>query len=239
LLVERGIAATVDEARRLIMAGDVSTEGRRVDKAGELLDSHAVLNAKAGARYVSRGGLKLEHGLDAFEVDPTGRVCLDAGCSTGGFTDCLLQRGARLVHAVDVGYGQLDWSLRNDERVVVHERTNVRALSKDSLQPAPDLVVADLAFVSLAAVFASLVEAASEATDYVVLVKPQFELPRDRVADGVVRDPALHDDAVRRVRVAGERLGLAFVGSVRSPLLGPEGNVEFLAAFEAARRSRP
>lgn len=239
MLVERGIAATVDEARRLIMAGDVSTEGRRVDKAGELLDLNAVLNAKAGARYVSRGGLKLEHGLDAFDVDPRGRVCLDAGCSTGGFTDCLLQRGARAVHAVDVGYGQLEWSLRNDERVIVHERTNVRSLSKGLLQPVPDLVVADLAFVSLAAVFASLVEAAPEAVDYVVLVKPQFELPRDLVADGVVRDPALHEEAVRCVRAAGEEQGLAFAGAVRSPLLGPEGNVEFLAAFKAAGKARP
>lgn len=221
------------------MAGGVSTEGRRVDKAGELLDPAAVLNAKIGARYVSRGGLKLEHGLDAFDVDPRGRVCLDAGCSTGGFTDCLLQRGARLVHAVDVGYGQLDWSLRNDERVVVHERTNVRALSRDSLCPVPDLVVANLAFVSLAAVFASLVEAAADDADYVVLVKPQFELPREQVAGGVVRDPALHDEAVRCVRTKGEELGLAFAGSVRSPLLGPEGNVEFLVAFHARVRSNP
>ena len=239
MLVERGLAASVDEARRSIMAGDVSTEGRRVDKAGELLDSAAVLNAKTGARFVSRGGLKLEHGLDAFDVDPGGRVCLDAGCSTGGFTDCLLQRGARLVHAVDVGYGQLDWSLRNDERVVVHERTNVRALSKDSLRPVPDLVVADLAFVSLAVVFATLVEVAADDADYVLLVKPQFELPRNKVADGVVRDPALHEAAVRSVSAKGEELGLEFAGSVRSPLLGPEGNVEFLAMFHARGRSNP
>jgi 23S rRNA (cytidine1920-2'-O)/16S rRNA (cytidine1409-2'-O)-methyltransferase len=231
LLVARGLAATVDDARRSIMAGAVSTEGRRVDKAGELLPVDAPLRIKKSSRYVSRGGLKLEHGLDAFGVDPMGRVCLDAGCSTGGFTDCLLQRGARLVHAVDVGYGQLAWTVRSDERVSVRERTNIRTLTAGQLQPVPDLVVADLAFISLASVLPTLVELARESAEFVLLVKPQFELPRDKVPGGVVRDSALHREAIERVEERATKLGLVSSAAVQSPLIGPEGNREFLAVF--------
>jgi 23S rRNA (cytidine1920-2'-O)/16S rRNA (cytidine1409-2'-O)-methyltransferase len=235
LLVARGLAATGEEARRSIMAGDVSTEGRRVDKAGELLPVDALLRAKESSRYVSRGGQKLEHGLDAFGVDPAGRVCLDAGCSTGGFTDCLLQRGARLVHAVDVGYGQLAWSLRSDPRVLVRERTNVRTVAPETVRPVPDLVVADLAFVSLAGALPALVGLAQGAAEFVLLVKPQFELPREKVTDGVVRDQALHREAVRQVVNKATELGLESLSegapAVESPLIGPEGNREFLVGF--------
>ena len=218
------------------MAGDVSTDGRRVDKAGELLPADATLRTKESSRYVSRGGLKLEHGLDSFGVDPAGRVCLDAGCSTGGFTDCLLQRGARLVHAVDVGYGQLAWALRNDSRVLVRERTNVRTVAPETVRPAPDLVVADLAFVSLTRALPALVGLTQGAVaEFVLLVKPQFELPREKVPDGVVRDSVLHREAVERVVSRATELGLKslFEGAaaVESPLIGPEGNREFLVGF--------
>jgi 23S rRNA (cytidine1920-2'-O)/16S rRNA (cytidine1409-2'-O)-methyltransferase len=235
LLVARGLATTIEEARRSIMAGDVSTEGRRVDKAGELLPVDALLRTKESSRYVSRGGHKLEHGLDAFGVDPAGRVCLDAGCSTGGFTDCLLQRGARLVHAVDVGYGQLAWALRSDPRVLVRERTNVRTLAPQAVRPAPDLVVADLAFVSLVRALPALAGLAQGAAEFVLLVKPQFELPREKVTDGVVRDSALHREAIERVVDRATELGLNGLSertaAVESPLIGPEGNREFLVGF--------
>ena len=232
LLVERGLAVTAAEAARLIHAGRAWAGEVRIASPGELLSVDAELSLTEPPRYVSRGGDKLAAALDFFAISPSGRVCLDAGASTGGFTDCLLQRGAARVYAVDVGYGQLDWRLRGDARVVVLERTNVRELKAESLVPRPDLLVADLAFIGLRTVlpvFKTLVPDG----EMVLLVKPQFELPRAEVKGGVVTDPALHRRAVELVEEAARSLGLDVVGHVESPLKGPKGNREFFVAARA------
>jgi 23S rRNA (cytidine1920-2'-O)/16S rRNA (cytidine1409-2'-O)-methyltransferase len=229
-LVARGLATTRDEAARIVMAGAVSVSGRRIDKPGERVPLDVDLYVRATAKHVSRGGGKLEAALDGFAIEAAGRVCLDAGCSTGGFTDCLLQRGAARVYAVDVGYGQLAWSLRNDPRVVLFERTNVRSLRAADLDPAPSLVVVDLSFVSLREILPALVELCARPGELVVLVKPQFELPRALVPGGVVQDPALRSRAVEQVAASARDLGLAVRGPIESPVPGAEGNREsFLA----------
>lgn len=186
--------------------------------------------AESGASaYVSRGGTKLEHALDAFGIDPSGRRVLDAGASTGGFTDCLLRRGATRVIAVDVAYGELAWTIRNDERVRVVERTNVRTLELSALgEDCVDLVVADLAFISLEAVRDALLAATGDAADLILLVKPQFEAPRGNVErGGVVRDPAVWTATMRSVATAYREAGCGLVGATPSPLVGPAGNREF------------
>lgn len=181
----------------------------------------------ASARFVSRGGEKLDAALNAFALDVTGARALDAGASTGGFTDCLLRRGAAHVVSVDVAYGQFAWTLRNDDRVTVMERTNIRSLAPGSLDPAPSIVVADLAFVSLRTVRDPLLGLAAEDADLILLVKPQFELPRDRVGRGVVRDPADWREAVGIVAAAYREAGCGLAGAAASPLTGPKGNREF------------
>ncbi len=217
------------------MAGRVSTAGRRVEKAGERLAADAEIHVKESSRFVSRGGEKLVAALDAFATNMTGRVCLDAGCSTGGFTHCLLVRGASRVYAVDVGYGQLAWSLRSAARVVAFERTNVRSLERATLVPPPTLVTADLSFVPLRSVLGSLAALAGPSGELLLLVKPQFELDASDVEGGVVHDPALHERAVEIVADAGRALGLDVRGPVVSPLPGRDGNTEFfLAATRAA-----
>jgi 23S rRNA (cytidine1920-2'-O)/16S rRNA (cytidine1409-2'-O)-methyltransferase len=183
----------------------------------------------AEGRFVSRGGEKLAAALERFVVDPSGRTCLDAGASTGGFTDCLLAAGADAVIAVDVGYGQLDFRLRQDPRVTVLERTNVRELRRDTLPLAPSLVVADLSFIPLALALPALAEISTQDSEFVLLVKPQFEaLPREVEPGGVVRDPAVHRRAIERVATACTELGLASMSVMASPLRGPAGNAEFL-----------
>jgi 23S rRNA (cytidine1920-2'-O)/16S rRNA (cytidine1409-2'-O)-methyltransferase len=231
LLVARGLAATRDEAARIVMAGDVSVRGRRIEKPGEQVPADVELRVRAAAKHVSRGGGKLEAALDGFGIDVVERVCLDAGCSTGGFTDCLLQRGAKQVYAVDVGYGQIAWALRNHPRVVLFERTNIRSLRRTDLVPPPTLVVADLSFVSLCSVLPALVELCARPGELVVLVKPQFELPRASVTGGVVKDPALRARAVEEVAAAARRLGLAVRGPIESPVPGAEGNRELFLAL--------
>jgi 23S rRNA (cytidine1920-2'-O)/16S rRNA (cytidine1409-2'-O)-methyltransferase len=235
LLVERGLTSSVDEAARLILAGRAWAGGTRIASPGELLSSDAEVSVREPPKYASRGGLKLAAALDAFGVDPSGRVCLDAGASTGGFTDCLLQRGAARVYAVDVAYGQLDWRLRNDERVVVRERTNVRELDPSTLVPPPDLVTADLAFIGLVAVLPVLKSFLPGGGEMVLLVKPQFELPREDAKGGVVTDPALHARAVELVERAARSLGLDVAGHVESPLKGPKGNREFFVVLRAVQ----
>lgn len=215
------------------MAGKVHVEGRRVDKAGERIDPSVELQVKGVKRFVSRGGEKLDGALDELALDVGGRHCLDAGCSTGGFTDCLLQRGAAGVVAVDVGYGDFAWKLRNDPRVRLLERTNIRNVVRDELHPVPDLVTADLSFIGLAKVLPSLVGLAAAGADLVLLVKPQFELPRAMVGDGVVRDPELHERAIAAVEEAARAAGAAAMARTRSVLLGPEGNVEFFVHLRA------
>lgn len=226
LLCDRGLAASPQQAARLIMAGRVLCDGRPLEKAGERLPADARLELREASRFVSRGGEKLAPTLERFGLPVRGRVCLDAGCSTGGFTDCLLQHGARLVHAVDVGYGQLAWSLRKDPRVIVHERTNVRLLRREQVDPAADLIVADLAFISLRAVLPVLHSLCRAPGDLLLLVKPQFELERAAVEEGVVRSEEARRRAADLVQARAVKLGLQPRGRADSPLAGPRGNRE-------------
>ena len=234
LVHKRGLAESRAKAQALILAGEVVAGDHRVEKPGQLLDEAIELRVKEQPRYVSRGGQKLERALDEFQLSPEGRVCVDLGASTGGFTDVLLQRGAARVHAVDVGYGQLHPKLRADPRVVVHERVNARELRL----PEPcAAAVADLSFISLRLVLPALAAALRPADAWAcVLVKPQFEAGRGEVGKGgVVRDPAVHQRVVRQVSEEFGKLGFEPRGAVESPVLGPAGNREFLVAAE--RRS--
>ncbi len=229
-LVSRGLARSRGEARELVDAGRVTIAGAPATKVATLVAAdEALVVADDGPRWASRGGGKLDGALDRLHVPVAGRYALDAGASTGGFTDVLLARGAARVVAVDVGYGQLDWRLASDERVVVLDRTNVRHLEPDALpSPPPDLVVADLSFISLALVIPALVRVAATGADHVLLCKPQFEAGRGQVPrDGVVRDQAVWLAALRNVVEAGQASGLGFLGAVPSPVRGPAGNVEF------------
>ncbi|QBI21583.1 TlyA family RNA methyltransferase [Egibacter rhizosphaerae] len=240
-LVARGFAASRAEARALVEEGLVTVGGAPAAKPATLVARDDDLVVRAAARWVSRGGQKLVGGLDALEVAVAGRRALDAGASTGGFTDVLLARGAAQVVAVDVGYGQLAWRLRSDERVHVLERTNVRHLEPDRIPPPPpDLVVADLSFISLTLVLPALVGVAAAEADHVVLVKPQFEVGRERVGSGgVVRDPQAHVDAIAAVGEAAAGSGLGVVDAVPSPLRGPAGNVEFFLHLRGGADGQP
>ena len=230
LLVSRGLVQSRERARALILAGKVVVGDHAVDKAGAQVAADADLRLKGeDIPFVSRGGLKLAAGLDALGVAVAGLVALDVGASTGGFTDCLLQRGAVRVYAVDVGYGQLAWKLREDSRVVNLERTNIRHLTPDALPERPQLGVIDASFISLDKVLpATLALLAPEAT-IVALIKPQFEVGRGEVGKGgVVREPGQHRRVVEQVRQTAEALGCRVLGVVESPILGPKGNREFL-----------
>src|SRR3954447_21133870 len=227
LLVERGLAESRAQAQALVLAGLVPGH----EKSGEQVDESAELTVTAPPLYVSRGGEKLAHALDAFAVDPSGRDCLDVGASTGGFTDVLLQRGAARVLAVDVGYGQLHPRLRNDARVTVLERTNARALTE--LPFRPSLVVCDVSFISVRLVLPPALALAAPGWDAVVLVKPQFEAGREEVGRGVVRDPGIHARVIRELAEAALNWQARPVGVVDSGLPGPKGNREFLLHLTA------
>ena len=239
LIVERGLAETRAKAQALVLAGRVRVgegDAARLDrKAGDLVDATTSLALTERDPYVSRGGHKLASALDAFGIDPAGRVCLDAGASTGGFTDVLLQRGARRVYAVDVGRGQLAEALRRDERVVQMERTNARTLGPGSLPEPVRLAVIDVSFISLALVLGPVASTLQPGADspIVALVKPQFEAGRGRTDHGVVRDPAIHREVLERVVATAGTLGLGARAVIASPVLGPEGNREFLVHFHA------
>jgi 23S rRNA (cytidine1920-2'-O)/16S rRNA (cytidine1409-2'-O)-methyltransferase len=233
LLVARGLFDSREKARRAIMAGDVLVAGRRMDKPGAQAPGDAEIAVKAGPRFVGRGGLKLEAALDAFRIDPAGALCLDIGASTGGFTDCLLQRGAAKVYAVDVGHGQLDWKIRSDPRVVVREKLNARHLSRADLDDAPSICVIDVSFISLTLILPPAFEVLTPTGVIVALIKPQFELGRNEVGSGgVVRDPAAHRAAVAKIHdfVTGA-LGRKWEGVIESPIAGADGNKEFLACL--------
>lgn len=233
--------ATRTQAQEAIAAGLVTVDGAPALKAATQVHAgQAVVVAAPPRRFVSRGGEKLAHALASFDVDPRDRRCLDAGVSTGGFTDCLLQHGADSVIAYDVGYGQVHESLRTDPRVTVHERTNVRALVPgDVEEPAPDLLVADLSFISLASVLPTLRAVLAPRAEAVVLVKPQFEAERGDVGKGgVVRDPAVWRAALRRVAASAAAVGWQVVGATVSPLRGPAGNVEFLLHLAGGHGAR-
>lgn len=234
LLVERGLAPSRERARRLVMAGSVLVDGTPATKPGTPTDPDATIDVRAPASsFVSRGGDKLAGALDAFGIDPRGWRALDVGASTGGFSDCLLQRGVERVVAVDVGYGQLAWSIRTDPRVEVHERTNARHLAPDFVSPPVDLAVVDVSFISLALVLPAIVPLVREGGSIVALVKPNFEVGREQVgAGGVVRDPEVRAAAVEKVLDAARDLGLVIRGRTPSPLRGPKGNEETFVWLE-------
>ena len=220
---------TRSQARSLIMEGRVRVNGSPATKPGANVRDDAQIEIERPRRFVSRGGEKLEQALDAFHIDVTGKRALDVGASTGGFTDCLLQRGVEHVVSVDVGYGQLDWRLRNDPRVTVMERTNFRHLPDDAFEQPFDLIVVDASFISLRTILARAAAYMNAAGEIVALVKPQFEAGRERLGSGgVVRDPEVHRAVLREVRDAMLELGLFAVDVTSSPLLGPAGNREFL-----------
>jgi 23S rRNA (cytidine1920-2'-O)/16S rRNA (cytidine1409-2'-O)-methyltransferase len=228
LLVERELADSRQQAQRLIMAGQVMVDGRVVDKPGTRVPQGAGITLQATLPYVSRGGLKLEAALDRFAIEVTGTIAADVGASTGGFTDCLLQRGASKVYAIDVGYGQLAWRLRNDPRVVVMERVNVRHL--EGLPEPVDLATVDVSFISLELVLPAVIGFLKPQGEIVALIKPQFEAGRKQVGKGgVVKDPAVHRAVLRKILLWADRHGLTVQGLMASPLKGPAGNVEFLA----------
>ena len=232
-LVDQGLAESRTKAQALIMAGAVYAGTKRVAKPGENVAADTELTVKGRDHpWVSRGGLKLEKGLSEFTIDPAGLTCLDIGASTGGFTHVLLHHGAARVYAVDVGHGQLAWSLRKDERVVVLERTNARSLNSGDIPEPVDLIVCDASFISLTKVLPAALELAAPSARLVALIKPQFEVGRGQVGKGgVVRDPALHAKVCERIRTWLESLpGWSVQGITESPITGPEGNIEFLIA---------
>jgi len=230
LLVELGLAESREKARALIMAGSVLLDDAPATKPGQVAPAGSQVRVKEPLRYVSRGGLKLEAALDAFAVDPAGLIVADVGASTGGFSDCLLQRGAAHVYAIDVGYGQLAWKLRQDSRVTSLERTNARTLPglPDGVQA--DLAVVDVSFIGLDLVLPAVARFLQPEGQAIVLIKPQFEAGKARVGKGgVVRDPAVHRDVLARVLAWAAGHGWAVAGLIRSPITGPQGNIEFLA----------
>jgi 23S rRNA (cytidine1920-2'-O)/16S rRNA (cytidine1409-2'-O)-methyltransferase len=236
LLVERGLAETRTRAQALIMAGRVKVNGERAEKAGTLVGANCILEADDGARWASRGAFKLLKALEVFQIDASGRVCVDIGASTGGFTDVLLNAGARKVYAVDVGYGQLHWRLASDPRVAVMDRTNARGLTPGQFGEQIDLAVCDASFISLRLLLPSIDAILSEEGEAAVLIKPQFEAGRERLGrGGVVREPETHAAVLREILdFADKKTRLEPAGLSWSPLRGPEGNLEFL--FHLRRR---
>jgi len=228
LLVERGLAESPQKALAMILAGEVQVDKQRASTAGALTSDSARIELNSRARqYVSRGGVKLEGALDDFAMDPRGRICLDIGSSTGGFTDCLLQRGAARIYAVDVNVAQLAWSLQQDPRVLRVER-NARALLRADVPELADLIVLDVSFISVARVLAPAAACARDGADFLILVKPQFELRREEIADGgIVADRSLHEKAIASVREACEKTGLLPLHVHPSKLTGAEGNQEY------------
>jgi len=240
-LVRRGLAETRQKAQALILSGNVLVDGQRVEKAGAAVGPDAVIRLKGEPMpYVSRGGLKLEAALDGFGLDVSGLVCGDFGASTGGFTDCLLKRGAAKVFAVDVGYGQLDTRLRDDPRVVVMDRTNVRLMGPDDIGEHIELAVADLSFISLRLVLANIASMLAPGGAIIALVKPQFEVGRGSVGKGgIVRDEAERMRATDEVRLYAESIGLAVEGLITSPVTGAKGNVEYLMYMRKPKHHHP
>lgn len=229
-MVERGLAPSREKAQALIMAGQVVVGDHAAAKAGQQVTEEVEIRIKGEVLpYVSRGGLKLEKGLDAFGIDTVDRIAIDVGASTGGFTDCLLQRGAARVYAVDVGYGQLAWKLREDPRVVVLEKTNIRMLTPERLDPLPDLAVIDASFISLSLVLPPTLALLKRPAEVVALVKPQFEVGKGAVGKGgIVRDPKQHDQVLARMETLAAELGAILLGICDSPITGADGNREFL-----------
>ncbi len=250
IIVERQLTAdqhgplSRQQAQRLIQAGQVRVNQQVIDKPGTLISPQATIEIQQRPPFVSRGGEKLAGALRTFPINVTGRVCLDAGISTGGFTDCLLQAGATRVYGIDVGYGQVDWQLRQDARLVLRERTNIRYLTPEHLyqanDPRPDLGVADVSFISLIKILPALAELLITPKELILLVKPQFEVGRQQVGkQGVVRDPKAQRQAIQQVLAAAQGLGWVGHGVVPSPLLGPAGNREFFLWLSTSSSDQP
>ncbi|MFC1890909.1 TlyA family RNA methyltransferase [Thermodesulfobacteriota bacterium] len=234
LLVEKGLAESREKAKAIIMAGEVEVNGSRIDKPGHTVDALSEISVKSPyPPYVSRGGLKLEAVLDHFSIDVTGKTLLDIGASTGGFTDCLLQRGADRIIAVDVGYGQFHWKLRQDPRVILLEKTNARNLTQDQINETVNGAVIDVSFISLALILPPITAILQDGSFVAALIKPQFEVGRHQVGKGgVVRDPKLHNDVIKKITGICESLGYRISGTIPSPVIGPKGNREFLIYAE-------
>ncbi len=230
LVVKNGLAQSREKAKTMIMAGLVLVDGQREDKPGSTFPDTAKITIKGKPMpYVSRGGLKLEKAMKVFDIELDGCVCMDVGSSTGGFTDCMLQNGAVKVYSVDVGYGQLDWKLRNDPRVVCMEKTNIRYLEAEALKERPDFVSVDVSFISLTLVLPKVYELLKDTGEAVALIKPQFEAGREKVGKkGVVRDPSVHKDVIKKVFEFAEETGFEADDLDFSPVKGPEGNIEYL-----------
>lgn len=230
LIVKRGLAPSREKAKAFIMAGVVYVDGQKEDKAGHEFPVDCVIEVRADKMpYVSRGGFKLEKAIEVFDIDLRGKVCMDIGASTGGFTDCMLQNGASKVYSIDVGHGQLDWSLRNDERVVCMERTNVRYIKPDMLDESPSFASADVSFISLTKILPAVWDVLSEGALMVCLIKPQFEAGREQVGKhGVVRDKGVHAQVIEMVAGFASDIGFEVLGLDFSPIKGPEGNIEYL-----------
>ena len=238
LLTEQGYADTRSKAQAIIMAGSVYVDGQKADKPGISYEETVSIEVRGeSCPYVSRGGLKLEKALRDFGVKPEGFVCSDSGASTGGFTDCLLQQGAKKVFAIDVGYGQLDWKIRSDPRVVVMERTNIRYVTPEDLGEPLDLSVIDVSFISLKIVLPAIQKLLKADGQVLCLIKPQFEAGREKVGKkGVVRDPEIHKEVLDTFVELADSLGFTILGLTFSPVKGPEGNIEFLGHLTLADR---
>lgn len=231
LLLQRGLAPSREKAKAMIMEGNVFVCGQREDKAGSSFDVKSEIEVRGNTlKYVSRGGLKLEKAMQEFGINVQDKICMDIGASTGGFTDCMLQNGAKKVYAVDVGYGQFAWSLRQDERVVCMEKTNIRYVTPDDIEDVLDFASVDVSFISLEKVLPAARELLSPLGEMVCLIKPQFEAGREKVGKkGVVRDPAVHEEVITKVLSFARELGFGILNLEFSPIKGPEGNIEYLA----------
>ncbi len=233
LLVARGMVESRTKAQALVLAGRVFTGEERLEKPGQLVAIDSELTLRSSLPFVGRGGLKLQAALDYFQVEVRNKLCLDIGASTGGFTDCLLQRGAARVVAVDVGYGQLDWKLRQDPRVEVREKVNARYLDASDFNERFDLIVADVSFISLTKIFPVMPPLAAEGAKAITLIKPQFELGRDKVGKGgIVRDRDASRKIVHEIVSFARTIGMSSCETIESPILGADGNQEFLACFD-------
>ena len=243
LLVRNGFFSSREKAKATIMAGCVYVDGQKEDKAGMKFDTDSQIEVRGHALpYVSRGGLKLEKAVNQFGLDLEGKVCMDIGASTGGFTDCMLQKGAAKVYSIDVGHGQLDWKLRNDPRVVCMERFNARELSAEDLPQVPDFASIDVSFISLRLILGPVFNTLSPSGSVAALIKPQFEAGREKVGrKGVVRDPAVHEEVINHVLDFAAETGFSCAGLTFSPITGPEGNIEYLAYLvkEPGNTARP
>lgn len=230
LVTEKGLASSREKAKALIMAGEIFVDGQREDKPGSTFDEDAEITSHGKTlKYVSRGGLKLEKAINTFDIDLKEKTCMDVGASTGGFTDCMLQEGATKVFSIDVGYGQLDWKLRNDDRVVCMEKTNARFLSHEIIEDEIDFTSIDVSFISLTLILGPVKSVLSNDGRVCCLIKPQFEAGKEKVGKkGVVRDKSVHEEVIEKVVSFAKEIGFSILGLTFSPVKGPEGNIEYL-----------